>query len=179
VKPGDFDRILHEELDALLRQAEPSPAFRARVLQHIDAEPESFARAKWFAVIPPAAAITLLVLGALAWLRVPADEGPVLPERPAAAPVATAPRPTTVPGRSTNTSDRRSARTEAVTPSSASEVLISPDDAAAFDAFIASIEGGRLWADMFEPSDNSVPAAIEPLHVEPLATIPPLKEAEL
>jgi hypothetical protein len=177
VELDDFDRALNEELDTLLRQSGPSPHFRARVLHQIDAEPEPVRRPMWFALIP--AATALLVMGGLAWLRVPADDGPVVSERPAAAPIATAPRSTAVPSQSTNAPDRRTSPREAVTPPGASEVLISPDDAAAFDAFISSVEGGRLWADMFEPSDESLPAAIEPLRLEPLATIPPLKEAEL
>jgi hypothetical protein len=123
--------------------------------------------------------MALLVVGALTWLRVPTGDGPVVSERPAAVPIATAPGPPAVPSQSTDAPDQRTSPREAVSPRDASEVLISPDDAAAFDAFISSVQRGRLWADMFEPSDESLPTTIEPLHLEPLATIPPLKEAEL
>jgi hypothetical protein len=179
VERDDCDRALNEEIDTLLRQAEPSPQFRARVLQHIDAEPEPVWRLPWFALIPAAAAMALLVMGALVWLRVPADDGPVASTRPASAPIATAPRPPAIPSQSTSAPEQPPSPRDAFSLPSASEVLISPDDAAAFDAFISSVESGRLWADMFEASDDSLPAAIEPLRLEPLATIPPLKEAEL
>lgn len=175
----DFDRALTEEIDTLLRQAEPSLQFEARVLQRIDAEPESVSCRRWFVLIPAAAVIALLIAGGSVWLRVPEDDGPIVSERLAPAAIATPPPPPAVPSQSTRPPERRTSPKETVTPPSASDVLISPDDAAAFDAFISSVEDGRLWGDMFAPSDNGLPAAIEPLHFEPLATIPPLKEAEL
>jgi hypothetical protein len=179
VERDDFDRALNEEIDTLLTQAEPSAQFRARVLQQIGAEPESVRRRVWLTLIPAAAAVALLMVGALAWLRVPPGDGPVVPEGPAAAPIATAPLSTAVPSQPINVPDRRTSPREVSTPSGTSEVLISPDDAVAFDAFISSVESGRLWADMFAPSNESLPGVIEPLRLEPLATIPPLEEAEL
>jgi hypothetical protein len=179
VERDDFDRALNEDLDRLLTQPEPSPHFRARVLQRIDEESESVRGRRWFTVIPAVAATALLLVGAFAWLRVPAGDEPIVSEQAAAPPIATSTRPPAVPGQSTQAPERRSAPRAAEPPPSASDVLISPDDAAAFDAFISSVEDGRLWADMFEPSDDSLPTVIEPLHLEPLATIPPLKEAEL
>ena len=176
----DFDRALTEEIDTLLRQAEPSPQFRARVLQHIDAEPESAWRPLWFASAPAAAVTALFVAGALVWLSAPAEDAPVLvSDRLATAPITAMPGPTALLSQPINTPERPTSLRETAPPPRASEVLISPDDAAAFDAFISSVGNGRLWADMFEPSDESVPAAIEPLRLEPLATIPPLREADL
>ena len=188
----DIEQALTDEIDALLRQAEPSPRFRARVLQRIDAESESAGRTMWLALIPAAAAIALLVGAVLPWLRIPADDSVVVSEKSVAAPVAPVPRPIADPSQSAHAPDRRTSLREAFTPPpQPSDVLISPDDAAAFEVFISSVESGRLradmfespdeWADLFEPSgaDDNRPAVIEPLRLEPLATIPPLKEAEL
>ena len=175
----DFDRALTEEIDTLLRQAEPSLQFRARVLQHIDAEPQ-FSWLARFASAPAAAVMALFVAGALVWLSAPAEDAPVLvSDRLATAPITAMPGPTALLSQPINAPERPASLRDTAPPPRASEVLISPDDAAAFDAFISSVGSGRLWADMFEPSDESVPAAIEPLRLEPLATIPPLREADL
>jgi hypothetical protein len=172
------DVALNEEIDALLTQATPSPQFRARVVQRID-EAEASRPSSWFALIAAVTVVALVVAAAaMFWAPAPypeaparsesvADAVPLEPETPApvletARPAA--PAPVALP---------RMAEAPSL------ETVISPDDAFAFEAFVSSVHAGRVSAEMFGPSGDASPAVIEPLRLEPLASIPPLMEPEL
>jgi hypothetical protein len=167
------DLELNDELDALLAHATPSPQFRARVLQRID-EAEASRKSSWFVLTAAAVTVAALVAAAVFLTRVPAGEAPAVPEVVADAPAM---KPETPPPALVTTHPAVQAPSPALSP--AVDTLISPDDAVAFEAFVSSVHAGRVSAEMFGPSGNASPAAIEPLRLEPLASIPPLQEPEL
>jgi len=175
----DLDQPLQDEIDALLQQVEPSPHFKAEVLQRIDSQPISHA---WSVLMPlGAAAATVAIVAAvgLVWFR--PDTAPIslLPAATSAFRTVTRPEtplPAIAPDRDARGSMPRQTTRSAAAPL---DVLISPDDATAFAAFVSSVEDGRVTADMFHTPSDSWGTPIEPLRVEPLAAIPPLHEAEL
>lgn len=171
------DLALNDELDALLSHATPSPQFRARVLQRID-DAEASRRSSWFVLTAAAVTVAVLVAAAMFLTRVPAGEVPAVSEVVADAPAM---KPETPPPALVTTHPAVQAPLPPPSPalSPALDTLISPDDAVAFEAFVSSVHAGRVSAEMFGPSGNASPAAIEPLRLEPLASIPPLQEPEL
>jgi hypothetical protein len=179
VTPDDLDQPVQDEIDALLRQVEPSPHFKAQVLQRIDSQPFSHA---WGVLMPlAAAAATVAVVAAVGMLWFRPDTEPISLLRTDTPASRTVTRPETPLPAIALDRDARDSTPRQTTRSAAapSDVLISPDDAAALDAFVSSVEDGRVTADMFVTPSDSWSTPIEPLRVEPLAAIPPLHEAEL
>jgi hypothetical protein len=168
------DLALNDELEALLTQAAASPQFRSGVLQRVDAL-DSARAGRWFTLAAAMAMVALVIVTTSWWMRLPAGVETRRAERAAAAltkpemsaPARAEPPPQTpVPVSSPRAS------------SPSAEVLIAADEVEAFRAFVSIAKEGRLSADMFQPLAD-LPAVIEPLRVEPLALIPPLKEPEL
>ena len=179
--PDDLDQPLQDEIDALLRQAEPTAHFKAQVLHRIDSQPIPGA---WGVLMPlGAAAATIAIVAAVGMLWFQPHTEPV-PLRSSATPEFRAvtnpetPLPVVTSDRGLDTRGRTPRQTGS-TAAATADVLISPDDAAAFDAFVSSVEDGRVTADMFTTAGDNWSTPIEPLRVEPLAAIPPLHEAEL
>jgi hypothetical protein len=176
----DVDRSLQDEIDALLRQADPSPEFRTKVLQRIDMESTLPTGYGWFTLA--AVVVASFALVTLIWfvsLRTPAADEPPLVTGLATVPTLRPDPPPLIPIGSPPQRDQRVSSRTTVSAPGTPDVLISPEDAAAFDAFVSIVKEGRLSADMFPPSDDGRTSTIEPLRVEPLAAIPSLQEAEL
>jgi hypothetical protein len=181
VTPDDLDQPLQDEIGALLQPVEPTPYFRAKVLQRIDSHPVS--RARGVSMPLGAGVVTIVVVTAVGmlWFRPESEPVPLLRTATPAFRAVTSPEtplPAITPDRGI---DARSSTSRQTTRSATAtvDVVISPDDAAAFHAFVSSVEDGRVTADMFVTPSDSWSAPIEPLRVEPLAAIPPLHEAEL
>ena len=169
------DLALNNELEALLTQATPSPQFKSGVLQRVD-ELEPSRAGNWLGVAAAMATAGLVIVTTVLWMRGPATNEATVAEPAAAAP---APPVALTPALAATLPEvpvaNRSPRGSASSP----EVIVAADEVTAFKAFVSIAQEGRVSADMFQAPADPSPAVIEPLRVEPLASIPPLKEPDL
>jgi hypothetical protein len=176
---GVGDAAFDREIESLLG-AEPSPEFVARVRARVADETPQGSRVGWrFSVAVASLALAVIVAFAI-WLsndgashsseqarstvveRIPS---PVEPERMASAPVAESPRP------------RNTRRTPRGTDIVAAERLVpvvNEEDGKAFDAFLATIRGGKIVLTFNESQDSALaasPVVIAPIAIDPLPDV--------
>jgi hypothetical protein len=167
------DEALDRELAALL-QVEPSPEFVARVRADVSAEAiaDRWLSGRWLAV---AAAAVVVIIGASIVIgtrpaQAPAETTPFVAEQPPVAP-RIEPRDAAIQPPATVSSPAQTAAV-AAPPSSTSEVVVSPREAAGLHYLLAALHEGRLDSAVMPniQSDDiaDMPIAIEPITVEPL-----------
>ncbi len=180
---SDFDRMLSEEIDTLLR-VEPSCDFGARIRQRVEEHGSRSPRRMGLMWAPLAVAASVVIVVVLMEPRSPSVLPPSKVPYTAKEPTrdATIVAPEQLPDGSTRGPSARPTSAASTTPrqpprrTDASEVIISADDVAGVDAWLSIVRSGHIWVEIVPDADAAWGTHIEPIRIDPLPSIAPLDE---